>query len=101
MENKIVKFIKASDDESEIFFVSCKEYDDCMAINSSIREKFNLEIPRQIEPNIIEILDMDFQGIIENSKYQKLRILNLHNNNLHCDTTTYQLDTPTKDHSIQ
>ena len=68
LENKIVRFMKSTNDDSEIIFISCEEYDHCFSINSSTREQFNLEIPRSIEPNIIQIFDMDLVGIIEDQK---------------------------------
>lgn len=58
MDNKIIRFIK-KDPSNKGFYVICsKEYDNCLELEHTHRDEIEIEFPRQVEPGIIRIFDM-------------------------------------------
>jgi hypothetical protein len=58
MENKIIRYIR-KDPISKGFYVVCsREYDNCLELEHTHRDEFEVDFPRQVEPGIIRIFDM-------------------------------------------
>lgn len=91
LKNKIVRFIKSMDEnDSEFLFVACYEYDDEIEIQTSDNSHSMISIPRVVEPEVIQIHDLNVKELLNDKKQliKHVRMLSLRDDDAvydHCD----------------
>ena len=92
MDNKIIRFIEKDPCNKGFYVICSKEYDNCLELEHTHRDEIEIEFPRQVEPGIIRIFDMQIsQEKIDDDKSQIcLQFVGMMDDVFTIDKTTYK-----------